>query len=242
LRAVRAESTLGLANVATDRNMGRVIPFARPGDGRQAVNSLAEQVRADLLSEVEDAVRWAAWMEKAQRGDRAAYHALLVAITPYLRAIARRYLRQEQDAEDMVQEILIVVHDIRHTYEPGRPLKPWLATIATRRCIDQLRQRMRQGLHESADDELLERLADESPAATPEARLEREQDSQVVQRAVQALPARQREAVELLRIRELSLKEAAAASEQSIGSLKVACHRAMKALQRAMTGQEQDHD
>ena len=50
------------------------------------------------------------------------------------------------DAEDMVQEILIVVHDIRHTYEPGRPLKPWLATIATRRCIDHLRQRMRRGL------------------------------------------------------------------------------------------------
>jgi RNA polymerase sigma-70 factor (ECF subfamily) len=56
------------------------------------------------------------------------------------------------------------------------------------------------------------------------------------------LPARQREAVELLRIQELSLKEAAAASEQSIGSLKVACHRAMKALQRAMGGKEQDHD
>jgi RNA polymerase sigma factor (sigma-70 family) len=181
-------------------------------------------------------------MERAQKGDRDAYHALLTAITPYLRAIARRYLRQEQDAEDMVQEILIVVHDIRHTYEPGRPLKPWLATIATRRCIDQLRQRMRQGLQEVADEEILDRLADESPASTPETRLEREQDREVVQRAVQSLPARQREAVELLRIRELSLKEAAAASEQSIGSLKVACHRAMKTLQRAMTGKEHDHD
>jgi RNA polymerase sigma-70 factor (ECF subfamily) len=222
--------------------MGRVLPFARPGDGRQAVNSVAEEVRADLVSELEDAVRWAAWMERAQKGDRDAYHALLTAITPYLRAIARRYLRQEQDAEDMVQEILIVVHDIRHTYEPGRPLKPWLATIATRRCIDQLRQRMRQGLQEVADEEILDRLADESPASTPETRLEREQDRDVVQRAVQSLPARQREAVELLRIRELSLKEAAAASEQSIGSLKVACHRAMKTLQRAMTGKEHDHD
>lgn len=222
--------------------MGRVLPFARPGDGRRAVNSVAEEVRANLVSELEDAARWAAWMERAQKGDRDAYHALLTAITPYLRAIARRYLRQEQDAEDMVQEILIVVHDIRHTYEPGRPLKPWLATIATRRCIDQLRQRVRQGLHESADDEIFDRLADESPASTPEARLEREQAGEVVQRALQSLPARQREAVELLRIRELSLKEAAAASDQSVGSLKVACHRAMKALQRAMTGKEQDHD
>ena len=101
---------------------------------------------------------------------------------------------------------------------------------------------MRRGLAELNDETLLEQIADESPASTPEAHLEREQEERAVKQAVSALPARQREAVELLRIQELSLKEAAAASEQSIGSLKVACHRAMKALQRAMSGKEQDHD
>jgi RNA polymerase sigma-70 factor (ECF subfamily) len=231
-----------LARVRSDRNMGKVLPFERPGDGRQSVCSLANPAPDEGVVEGEDASRWSAWMELAQKGDRAAYHALLSAITPYLRSIARRYMRQEQDTENMVQEILIVVHDIRHTYEPGRPLKPWLATIATRRCIDHLRQRMRRGLQEIHDEEVLDRLADDSPAATPEARLQREQEDQVVQRAVRALPARQREAVDLLRIQELSLKEAAAASDQSVGSLKVACHRAMKALQRAMGGKEQDHD
>jgi RNA polymerase sigma-70 factor (ECF subfamily) len=231
-----------LASVRSERNMGRILPFAKPGDGRQTVSSLAGTSPAETLLDHEDAGRWGGLMEQAQRGDRAAYHALLCAITPYLRAIARRYLRQEQDAEDMVQEILIVVHDIRHTYEPGRPLKPWLATIATRRCIDQLRQRMRRGGQEITDEDLLGQLPDESAGATPDARLEREQEEQVVQRAVRALPARQREALELLRIQELSLKEAAAASEQSVGSLKVACHRAMKALQRAMGGKEQEHD
>ena len=222
--------------------MGRILPFAKPGDGRQAVNTLAGRSPADALLDHEDAGRWGGLMELAQAGDRAAYHALLCAITPYLRAIARRYLRQEQDAEDMVQEILIVVHDIRHTYEPGRPLKPWLATIATRRCIDHLRQRMRRGLPEVSDEDVLANIADESPFSTPETRLEREQQDRVVHRAVGALPARQREAVELLRLQELSLQEAAAASEQSVGSLKVACHRAMKALQRAMSGKEREHD
>ena len=222
--------------------MGSILPFPGPGDGRQSVNSVAEAAATGIAGDGEDAARWGAWMEQAQRGDRAAYHALLVAIAPFLRAIARKYLRQEQDAEDMVQEILIVVHDIRHTYEPGRPLKPWLATIATRRCIDQLRQRMRRGLHELAEEGVLEQLPDESPASTPETRLAREQEGRDVRRALRALPARQREAVELLRLQELSLKEAAAASEQSVGSLKVACHRAMRALQRAMTGKEQDHD
>jgi RNA polymerase sigma-70 factor, ECF subfamily len=226
--------------------MGRILPFARPGHGRQRVNSqpLNDSTGAatDAGLEADESARWGAWMELAQRGERASYHALLTAIAPFLRGIARRYLRQEQDAEDMVQEILIVVHDIRHTYEPGRPLKPWLATIATRRCIDHLRQRVRRGLHDISGEGVIEQLPDESPASTPESSLERDQRAREVRRAVAALPARQREAVELLRIQELSLKEAAAASEQSVGSLKVACHRAMKALQGAMSGREQDHD
>jgi RNA polymerase sigma-70 factor (ECF subfamily) len=222
--------------------MGRVLPFERPVDGRPAVNTVAQPVPASGAVEGDDGAQWGAWMAQAQGGDRAAYHALLSAIAPWLRAIARRYLRQEQDAEDMVQEILIVVHDIRHTYEPGRPFKPWLGTIATRRCIDNLRQRMRRNLHELADDDVLARAADEAVCARPEAALEREQERGEVRRAVQALPARQREAVELLRLHELSLQEAARESGQAAGSLKVAMHRAMKSLRRAMGGREQGHD
>jgi RNA polymerase sigma-70 factor (ECF subfamily) len=237
-----SELALPLASTGGARNMARILPFARPGDGRQAMNTLAASAPAATTADAGDDAQWAAWMVQAQGGDRVAYHALLSAIAPWLRAIARRYLRQEQDAEDMVQEILIVVHDIRHTYEPGRPFKPWLGTIATRRCIDSLRRRMRRGLHELADDEAVAQHADESVAATPEAQLEREQEQREVRRVVAGLPPRQREAVELLRLRELSLEEASQESEQSVGSLKVAVHRAMKALQRAMKREEADRD
>ena len=85
---------------------------------------------------------WGAWMARAQAGDQQDYRRLLQAIGPYLRAIARRMLGQDE-AEDAVQEILLVVHGVRHTYEPGRPFRPWLSTIATRRCIDILRRRIR---------------------------------------------------------------------------------------------------
>ena len=220
--------------------MARILPFARPGDGRQAVNSVAPPALADAPAEAGDDAQWSQWMALAQGGDRAAYQALLIAIAPWLRRIARRYLRQEQDAEDMVQEILIVVHDIRHTYEPGRPFQPWLGSIATRRCIDSLRRRMRRNLHELADEQAVATHADE--AATPEAELERDQHDREVRRAVASLPARQREAVELLRLRELSLEEAARESTQSVGSLKVAMHRAMKSLRRAITRKESGHD
>lgn len=231
-----------LAMTDPRRTMATILPFPGPGQERQApMNTVAEPLTTAGV-DADEGAQWGAWMAQAQRGDRAAYHALLCAVAPYLRAIARKYLRQEQDAEDMVQDILIVLHDIRHTYEPDRPFKPWLGAIATRRCIDSLRRRMRRTLRELSDDTVLAQVADESEDASPESRLECEQAGREVRRAVGALPARQREAVQLLRIDELSLSEAAAASEQSVGSLKVACHRAIKALQRTMTGKDRSHD
>ena len=114
---------------------------------------------------------WGAWMARAQAGDQQDYRRLLQAIGPYLRAIARRMLGQDE-AEDAVQEILLVVHGVRHTYEPGRPFRPWLSTIATRRCIDILRRRQREGLR-VGDALALEAQADEAP--DPLERLEQAQ-------------------------------------------------------------------
>ena len=56
----------------------------------------------------------------------------------------------------------------------------------------------------------------------------------VLQRAIQSLPSGQRQAIQLLKLQELSLKEASAVSGQSVGALKVATHRAMTALRRAL--------
>ena len=55
-------------------------------------------------------------------------------------------------------------------------------------------------------------------------------DPEALRQAVATLPPGQRVAIELLKFRELSLKEAAAASGMSIAALKVATHRATRAL------------
>ena len=177
---------------------------------------------------------WGAWMARAQAGDQQDYRRLLQAIGPYLRAIARRMLGQDE-AEDAVQEILLVVHGVRHTYEPGRPFRPWLSTIATRRCIDILRRRQREGLR-VGDAQALEAQADEVP--DPLARLEQAQRSERLHAAVAGLSRGQRDAVRLLHLQELSLREAEAHGRQRAGALKVASHRALKALRRASQGDE----
>ncbi|WP_454830848.1 sigma-70 family RNA polymerase sigma factor [Pseudoxanthomonas wuyuanensis] len=183
---------------------------------------------------------WAGLMVLAQDGDRAAYHALLNDITPYLRAIASRYLGRGEDAEDAVQEILLIVHDIRHTYERGRPFKPWLSTIATRRCIDLLRRRSRRAAHEIDADDALERMHETSPG--PDEAAVQVHDSRTVHAAVDGLSPKQQEAIRLLHLEELSLSEASVRSRQSVGALKVACHRALKTLKQTLAARGQPHD
>ncbi len=63
-------------------------------------------------------------------------------------------------------------------------------------------------------------------------------DTEALRAVVRALPRSQREAIELLKLRELSLKEAAAATGMTVGALKVATHRAMAALKRVLAARE----
>ncbi len=179
-------------------------------------------------------------MVLAQDGDKAAYQQLLTEVTPYLRALVRRQsagsLRDSADVEDAVQDVLLVVHRIRHTYERGRAIRPWLATIASRRVIDVLRRRSQRNQHESTEEDA-ESVAEVCAAAdgNPEGHVARAHVSRKLRQAVSALPDRQREAVELLRWQELSLDEAAAVSRQTVGALKVAFHRALKSLRLALS-------
>jgi RNA polymerase sigma-70 factor (ECF subfamily) len=59
-------------------------------------------------------------------------------------------------------------------------------------------------------------------------------DVEALQHAIRRLPESQRQAIELLKLQELSLKEAADVSGSSVGALKVATHRAMTALRKAL--------
>lgn len=124
------------------------------------------------------------------------------------------------------------VHAVRHTFDPSRPFAPWLAAIARRRTIDRIRQVSRTRLRETALTEQHESLA--FPETSP---LVASVERRLLLRAVEALPAAQRQAVSLLKLHEMSLKEAAAASRRSVGALKVASHRAIFALKGSMRSQ-----
>lgn len=172
--------------------------------------------------------RLADLMRAAQAGDHSAYAKLLTEIAPLLRRTVRRQrkLLQTADIEDIVQDILLSLHAVRATYDPNRPFLPWLLAITRNRLVDNTRRYARLAANEVAVEHLPETFSEDSTNKI----VERHDDEVMLRRAVEDLPKGQRAAVEMLKLRELSLKEAAAASGMSISALKVAVHRGIKGL------------
>ncbi|KZC21567.1 RNA polymerase subunit sigma-24 [Rhodanobacter denitrificans] len=173
-------------------------------------------------------------MVAAQAGDRRAYERLLADSVALIRATARRQGVAQDQLDDVVQEALITVHRVRHTYDPTRSYDAWLTAIASRRAIDALRRRGRRDSRELRDDVALDQHpdADDASAAT-----EGEQRAQRLHEAIAELPPGQREAVEQLGLRERSLSEAAELTGRNTGALKVNLHRALKALRERFHGE-----
>lgn len=171
-------------------------------------------------------------MAAAQGGDRAAYERLLRDILPFIRAVVVRQHRAPDRIEDVVQDVLLTVHRVRHTYDPSRPFSHWLAAVARRRSIDALRRRGRTEASEVSDERAYETFAD--PRANREMKM-RDRAAGLAG-AVAGLPRGQREALELVKLRELSLAEASRASGKSIAALKVNVHRAIKSLRAQLIG------
>ena len=177
-----------------------------------------EPMRAD------GALDWSRLMARAQAGDKLAYRRLLEDVTPYLRSLVARHSTLAGEVEDVVQDVLLTVHAVRQAYDPGRPFGPWLVAITRRRIVDRLRRRGSRAAEVPLGPEHETIVADGAnlyPLLS---------GRRALRDAIASLPAGQRRAILLLKLRGLSLKEAALESGLSVAALKVASHRALKAL------------
>lgn len=177
-------------------------------------------------------LRRSGWMADAQAGDGVAYQALLRDCLPVIKSIVRRRGVPADRVDDVVQDVLLTIYRARQTYDPRRSFTAWMSVIAERRAIDLFRRIRRQELREVHAPLELENHADET--ADPARGVAHADASGTVARALESLPARQREAVQHLVLEERSLAATAALTRRSKGSLKVNLHRALKALRGRM--------
>jgi len=176
-----------------------------------------------------------------RRGRRDAFGALVRRYERELYGYLRRYLGDDHLADDVFQNTFLQVYVKGGQYEEGRPVKPWLYTIATHQAVDALRRQGRhptasldQTVRETGDGEvrsLLELL--ESDFAGPLEHLQGEERRLRVRAGVERLPDFLRQVVILAYYQGLKYREIADILEIPVGTVKSRLHAALVKLHDA---------
>jgi RNA polymerase sigma factor (sigma-70 family) len=178
-------------------------------------------------------------MAAAQEGDQDAYASLLTSLLPILRAFVARRGVEPAGVEDVVQEILLLIHRARRTWRPERRFDPWMWAIAANATTDALRRQAREWKRRgpsrdaSAEHDVPLDGSDargSDPSSDPELQAIARQMSPSLIAALESLPQAQRQAVELLYVEQLSGAEAAERAGVTLSALKVRAHRGSRAL------------
>jgi RNA polymerase sigma factor (sigma-70 family) len=156
-------------------------------------------------------------MTRSQNGDKQAYAVLLEQTGRWLaRFFAQKIAADAVD--DLVQDTLISLHRKRASYDPSRPFLPWLAAIARYRWVDRLRQ-----TYKHAATTLDHDIGEDSHEDVVGAKIS-------INRLLDQIPDNQACVIRLVKIKGLSIVEAAAKSGQSAPLVKVNIHRGLKKL------------
>ena len=170
-------------------------------------------------------------MRLAQGGNEAAYAEVLAILTTATKRFVRGRAGGVVWTDDVVQETLVSVHKARHTWDPARPLAPWFYAIASRRLVDVWRRERRVSTREQGQDAL------EAPAPVAGTGDWDHVDMNAVFAALSALPPRQRDIVEGLKLRDETVRGLAARHQMSESAVKVMAHRGYRQLRRLLGGE-----
>jgi len=160
---------------------------------------------------------WGGLMVAAQNGHGGAYQRLLSEISEWLRRYFQRRLPYG-DVDDAVQETLLAVHRRRHTYDPRYPLGPWLAAIAKRKWVDQLRSLGRRPT---------EALSDDLSVGDHEMSV---MSASVLGNLLDRLRPAQAQAITLVKLQGYSIEEASRETGLSVSAVKMNTHRGLARL------------
>ena len=144
----------------------------------------------------------------------------------------RSVVRDAGEAEDLTQETFLRAYRRRESLRDPDAVLPWLYSIATRVCLDRLRQRARQAPTQSELDPEL--MSPPDPAPSAGLLVEQEDMSTCVQAYVGELSDSYRAVLLMHDVQGLTAREIAALLGDSTGNVKVRLHRARKQLEAAL--------
>jgi RNA polymerase sigma-70 factor (ECF subfamily) len=143
---------------------------------------------------------------------------------------------RDGDRDDLFQDIFVKVHQGAASYQPERPLHPWLFTIVCNTVRSYLRRaKVRRLVFPQADDQLPEAVDE---GADGEQRSQARQRVALLEAEMQSLSSSQRQVILLAGVEKLPLKEVAAMLSMPVNTVKTHLRRARLALAKGLTRRE----
>lgn len=156
-------------------------------------------------------------------GDEAAFRQLFARYASWLARVLQGGLRSSADAQDLVQQTFLQVHRHRQDYDPSRPFRPWLLTIAMNLKRGHFR-RAKARPEAELSPKVEQRLADSRAAH------QAVEDRQRLLYAMELLSPAQKEVIALHWLGGVPLPEVAAVVGASLSAVKVRAHRGYAAM------------
>lgn len=173
-------------------------------------------------------------LERYGQGDEAAFRELVSRYKNSLYAFLKQFLNRQDLVEDVFQETFLQLFTSRESFDPSRPLRPWLFTIAANKAKDALRKSQRTAtipigtLSDSEDmsfDDVLNTLSSDS--TMPYEEVEESETATRVAQVIANMPENLREILILAYFNRFSYKQMASVLSIPIGTVKSRLHTAV---------------
>lgn len=166
-------------------------------------------------------------VDRFRNGEESAFNELANRYKEKIYWTARRFVREHQDADDVVQQVLWKAYEGLKDFRSDSSVFTWLYRIAINTSLNAVRKKkVREFLQ---FDELLE--GDSPESDRPDEALEREEERSLIERAVQRLPEKQKSVFVLRYYDQLSYEDIAAILKTSVGGLKANYFHAVKKIE-----------
>jgi len=173
-------------------------------------------------------------LDRYAAGEEAAFREIVSRYKNSLYAFLKQFLNRQDLVEDVFQETFLQLFTSRESFDPARPLRPWLFTIAANKAKDALRKSQRTTAipigtisesEEMSFDDVLNTLT--SDTTMPYEKLEKSETASRVAKIIANMPENLREILILAYFNKFSYKQMAQILSIPIGTVKSRLHTAV---------------
>jgi RNA polymerase sigma-70 factor (ECF subfamily) len=178
-------------------------------------------------------------VSKLRRREPAAFEALVLAHQDRVFDFCVRMLGDREEANDVVQEIFVSVHQNLEKFRMDSKLSTWIFRISKNHCLNRIKYLKRRGRGRSDEyDDVSETTLNDAAGAPqkPDEALAAAREREMVQKAIAMLDEDQRVLVVLRDIEDLSYEEIVEITELPEGTVKSRLHRAREKLVDIIAG------